>query len=530
MEKGTQEGKETGKYDRLWKNVEMFYCKHTRKCNLAMVLLLFVVLLGARIYDINIKNQLHSDEVFSVMISTCNKYYNRPMPDAEYTGEELKTLMTKDDIGGIEGAMADIAQLWKNNGDAPHASLYYMVLRLALIGFDTFDVHDLAWRGGCVNLLFFVLSFFFMYKLLRVIFKGKGLLVAAGLAVAFGNWLSIRNTLLIREYQMAETGIILLTLLGVTLVVAMRERREVDWKRYVAGFAVIVGCIVSLGYFNAFYVIFFGIGIMVSCWHYGQKKGVLLIALAGVLSVCVALLLYPGFFNFLMHDSVHKTHAFRSSVNMFKYVFVRDLGLQFFTMYGVAIMGLLLLVVLFSKNRKSLFKTQNFAWIPVIAVVCMLLIQYASLLKMSRYYFALVPVFSLIVPHVISVVPKSWTGYFEILVYLYFPFVVAFFPMRENYRWHALTKDLNRPVTFHCLNPNEIVQMLPCVQDNQKYEVSGQAEIDIKKEGETFVASKYKISNCGDSIRIMKKLLWGKHIFLYKFNYINDNGKEATKQ
>ena len=197
-----------------------------------------------------------------MMLSTCNPYYNHALPDGDYSGEELKRLAVLSGEDGLRGAVADIAQLWRNNGDAPHASLYYMVLRMALIGYDSFDVHEYAMRGGILNLLFFSLSFFFFYKLLRRIFGDRMLVVYAGLAVAFCNVLSIRNTMLVREYQMAETAVIALTWAAVGLVCRLREGKNVPWRRVVALLAVLSGCVVSLGYFNAIYVIALGIALM----------------------------------------------------------------------------------------------------------------------------------------------------------------------------------------------------------------------------------------------------------------------------
>lgn len=514
-------------YDTMCDRALAVYRRCPKRIDMAFVLILFAILLCVRINDINIKNQLHSDEVFSLMLSTCNGYYNENIPDGEYSGSELKRMIAVDDIGGVKGALHDIAQLWHNNGDAPHASLYYMVLRVALIGFDSFDVHELAWRGGSVNLLFFVLSFFLMYKLLRRIYGDRILLVLAGLAMAFGNWMSIRNTLLIREYQMAETGIILLTLIGVNLIIALRKGEVINPRKYLLWFSLTIAYVVSLGYFNAIYVIFFGAGIMVACYHYKRKDLIIWLLASGIVAVVVALILYPGFFNFLLHDSVHKERAFRSVKNIFRYVFVRDIQTQFFTVYGTMFMGVLALVVVLSKNRIKLVKSPNFAWIPVIVLVCMFVIMHASLLKMPRYYYSMMPMLALIVPHVISCVPNSWKGYFELLVCLYFPIIAILFPVRLNYQWKALQHNLNQDTSIYMLNPNEVVQLIPCVNDTMEYVISNGEYVDIHKDRATFIVTKNKIGINNDSIRSHSKLLWGKHIYLYEFNFVRKNAQVA---
>lgn len=518
--------KKTTFYDRWWEKAVAFYNANQLRCDLFFVVLMFAVLLLVRVNDIRIKNQLHSDEVFSLMLSTCNEYYHNNIPDGSYSGKELKTMITLDDKGGFSGAVEDIGHLWVNNGDAPHASLYYMVLRLALIGFDEFDVQEFSWRGGILNLFFFSLSFFLMYKLLRCIFGRRSLLVFVGLAVAFGNFMSIRNTLLIREYQMAETGIIALTLLGVSLVLKLREKQTINWQKFGIGFALVIAYVISLGYFNAVYVLLFGMGIMYTVWHYGERKGVLFLLLSAVGALVVAWIMYPGFFNFLLHESVHRERAFSSVRNIFRYVFIRDIGAMFFTRYGLFVMAGLLLVVIFSKNVKRLFRSPNFAWIPVIVVLSMLFILYASILKMPRYYYPLMPMFALIVPHIISAVPKSWKGYFEILLCLYFPIIVVLYPIRENYRWAQLKHELDHPVTFYKLNPNEVVQLIPCTGDEHTYRINNAEAIDISTVNDTYIVTKKEIGMNNDSIRSGRKLVWGRNIYQYKFTYLKNKHEE----
>lgn len=509
-------------YDRICQRLSDYYFANRKLADIFFVVLLFSILFFVRVNNINIKNQLHSDEVFSLMLSTCNHYYNQPVPDGVYSGEELKKMITVDDGGGLKGAVDDIARLWKNNGDAPHASLYYMALRLTLIGFDEFNVHEFAWRGGILNILFFSLSFFFMYKLLRKIFQSDILLVLAGLAIAFGNWMSIKNTLLIREYQMAETGIILLTLICVMLVQSIRERKPISTGRFVVSLSLAIAYVISLGYFNAVYVIVLGFGIIAACLKYKNSRLILSLVIAGIFAVLVAWLLYTGFFNFLLHDSVHRERAFSSMKNMFRYVFIRDIIFQFFTVYGAFIMAFVLLIVIFSKNRNSLVKSDSFHWLPVVVVICMIFIQYASVLKMPRYYYALVPILALCAPQVIACVPKSWKGYFELLVILYFPIICVMFPVRENYGWVTLKSNLSEPAVLYDLNPNEVVQLVPCMNDSIEYEISGKEYVDIKKDTTTFIITKHSMSINNDSIKSAKKMIWGKQIYLYKFDYVSD--------
>ena len=507
-------------YDRFCERLSAFYAAHRRAVDMTVVGVIFVAFFCIRAVNIDLRKQLHSDEIFSVSISTCNDYYNSPLPDGDYSGEQLKHLLVADDRGGVEGAAADIAQLWVNNGDAPHASLYYMFLRPFLIGFDTFDVHSLAWRGGALNLLFFSLSFFMMLRLLRRIYPKRSLLVFVGLVMAFGNWMSIRNTLLIREYQMAETAIIAVMLIGVDLIIRLREGEAVAVRRLVVGLALTIAAAISLGYFNAIFIVGFGVVVMCACAKYRRRDLIKWLLVSAVGSVVVALILYPGFFNFLLHDSVHKQRAFSSVRNIVGNVMVRDLLLKFFTVPGALIVAGAFVAALIGNRRRELFKSGNFAWISVLAVACMFVIQYASLLKMPRYYFPLTPALALLVPHVIGCVGKQATGFFELLIILYFPALTMLYSARSNYNWQSLRNGLAQSTTFSQLNPNEVVQLLPGITDTATYTIAGDGSFTLKRNEETFVVSKRAIGICNDSIMTYKRLMWGRHIFLYKFNYV----------
>lgn len=505
-----------------------FYRKHQKKVNLAILALLFLSCFFVRLNCIVHKAELHSDEVFSMMLSTCNPYYNQAIPDGTYTGAELKELIAASGEPGFSGAMDDIGQLWVNNADAPHASLYYMALRVALIGYDSFDVHDFVMRGGILNLLFFSLSFFLMYKLLRQIFGKRDFLVYVGLTIAFCNLLSLRNTMLLREYQMAETAVIALTWIAVRFVQRLRSGETVSWKRYLPAFAAVIGCLLSLGYFHAFYVIALGLCVAVACVRYHYRKGVLLVLLSGVASLAVALALYSGFFNFILHPSVHQTMAFRNFPLALSVVFLRDLPHYLFVSYGYWVVVAALLTAVFSKGfRKSLRSNPYFLWLPVVVLVCMPLIIYASVLKHPRYFYSLLPILSLIVPQAVSMMSTLWRRYFALLIVLFFPVMTVQIRMKENYGWTALSKEMARPLTIYRLNPNEIVQLVPSLSDKTSYTVLNGRELTavLEKGRQSQVVSKLGKWQT-DDFAYVGRLIWNKNIYLFDIKYVSPEDKK----
>lgn len=146
--------KETGKGLGAITAVTEMYGRNAKWVNWAIVGLLFVLAFYVRVNAIAGKTELHSDEVFSMALCTCDPNYNVAVADGTYTGAQLKDMIAHSGDTGFKGMLSDLRQLWVNNGDAPHASLYYMALRVALTGYDAYDLDGYIVRGGVLNMLF----------------------------------------------------------------------------------------------------------------------------------------------------------------------------------------------------------------------------------------------------------------------------------------------------------------------------------------------------------------------------------------
>lgn len=504
------------------------YTRHTRYVNMAVVLVLFTVALFIRINALLGKTELHPDEVYSMAIATCDPNYNIPLPDGDYTGLELKNMLVKSCNSGLKGTFEDLGQLWLNNGDAPHASLYYMLLRISLTGFDSYNLMEYVLRGGLLNLIFFALSFLLMYRLLRRIFGNRHLLVFVGLSLAFFNLLSVRNTILLREYQMAETAVIALTYVAVGFVQRLRSGERFILYHYIALFSVTIAMVISLGYFNVFYVVLLGGALMMACIKYRQPKLMLIIPIAGLLAVVIALVLYLGFFNFLMFKTVHQSQAFHKLSTSLSLVFRRDLRYMLFMSYGFWIVIATFVVAVFSRHGlKSLAKSKYFVWLPFLALLCMPLILYASVLKHPRYYYSLIPILMLIVPQALSVMSSLWRRYFSILILMFFTLLTPQMHFRNKYGWNDVRNELNRPVMFYKLNPNELIQLTPNLSDSVTYKHIHKADLsNVVAIGDSVnvVTKTGKIDS--DKFAFVGKPIWNNKIYIFNVHYAEEKSEE----
>ena len=504
-------------WDRQSKRVKDFLGTHERMVNIVVVAMLFLSCLTVRINSLAHKEELHSDEVFSLMLSTCNPYYNHAIADGTYSGQEVKDRIVPVEEGDVGETMRDLGQLWLNNGDAPHASLYYMALRLALTGYGSYDVKEFVVRGGALNLLLFCLSFLLMYRLLRQIFGRRHLLVYVGLTITFCNLLSVRNTMLLREYQMAETVVVMFTSIAVSVVLKLRSGEALCVRRYLPAFAVSIGCLLSLGYFHVFYIVALGVGVAASGLRYRQSRTIVLVLVSGLLGVGFAWLLYAGFFNFIIHPTVHQTMAFRNFPLAISTVFLRDLPHFLFVRYGYWVLAAVFVCTLFSKGfRRSAVRNPYFLWLPVIVLVCMPLMIYASVLKHPRYFYSLLPILSLLVPQAISMMSDLWRRYFALLIILFFPVLTVQIRLKENYGWAKLTAELNQPSTFYKLNPNEFAQLVPSLSDTISYRILNNKELkESMSDGEQLkVVSKLNQWSADEFVYVGRRI-WNKNIYLF---------------
>jgi hypothetical protein len=88
---------------------------------LFILLILYSLTLGIRIYWLSQKNGFHVDEGLSVTLACYNRYMwwsNNYEFNKKYTGKEVKEISLCDN-GSFKNAIGDIYRLWKDNRDPP---------------------------------------------------------------------------------------------------------------------------------------------------------------------------------------------------------------------------------------------------------------------------------------------------------------------------------------------------------------------------------------------------------------------------
>lgn len=176
---------------------------------------LFLILLFSlfvRIYWASKQEGMYWDEYYS--LSAAN-YKVFAIEDKINSYKNVKGFdILKDltfDNSSIEDCINDIKRLYKDTNDPFISNLYYTFLRLAFIGREAVDIKNIIITGTILNCIFSIISFIFLFKILKLIFENKNEFIIFPLLIFSLSPISISFSMFLRAYQMQETFFIVIT-------------------------------------------------------------------------------------------------------------------------------------------------------------------------------------------------------------------------------------------------------------------------------------------------------------------------------
>ncbi len=360
----------------------------------------FFVFLGClivRVYTLSLKQDLHEDEALNMLLSNYSETFWTDLPEInkKFTGKELKQ-MTYWNNESLKDTLSDIKNLYIYARDDSHSDIYYILTRIAFANENEFSIKSTILRAGILNLILFSLSFFFMYKLLAILFKNNFKLVAFGLFVAFFNTAAISTTCYFRPYQLQQAAFILVTYYFVKLL--LDEKTNI----YKASFAISLAFL--SGYYSLIYVSIFAVVLFIKNIN---KK--LLFKIAG-LSILFTTLFYPIYFFGII--SYRATEILEISNRFLKNLYYSCINFPLiYLKYLFSLSLLIYLIYLMIKIYKKGLKTNDFSkLIPLIfwlnflwSVIVILIAPY----KLLRYIMPAFPLMALIIPYIINHFKKT---------------------------------------------------------------------------------------------------------------------------
>lgn len=289
---------------------------------------IFLLALSVRCAGIYHKDYVFIDTPFSFISSTPSnltpegeiakinwKIYNFEK-GKNYDIKQIKKSLFASDKS-LKHIKQDLSKIRNNNIDRQHTNLYFSLFRIWTAGADETNLREIIIRGCCLNIIFFIFSFFFVYKLLSLI-KDEKKFISLGLFLIFMNNLSISNTLLIREYALMEMLFILTAYFTVLFCKRIKNYQKIPAKEIILS-GIAIGLFALSNYFSLIYLFIIFITLLVFAIVYKNKQALLQLLLIFSLAYLIIILIYPSFFNFELnneHYDVIKSKMFGQNVNI----------------------------------------------------------------------------------------------------------------------------------------------------------------------------------------------------------------------
>lgn len=268
-----------------------------KTCLIIGVLIVFSICFSFRCYRFEQREALHIDEAMSVVISNCKTIgWGEAFEDDSrmFTGAEMKAAFYSGD-NSLEATAKDITQLWKDTRDPVHSNVYYILLRASFIGADTAVYDQVLLRAFILNILLFLISFFFIFKLIRLLTDNNWIIWGI-LAMAFISHGSIYSTLTFREYQYQETMFSILAYIGAVIFFKIDKGEILMGYKKIVLYALVIALTFHTGYFAVAYAGMIWGGLFLMAVMKKEYKTSQFLALTFILSLIFTIAIYPNFF------------------------------------------------------------------------------------------------------------------------------------------------------------------------------------------------------------------------------------------
>lgn len=376
-------------------------------------ILVFIFATIVRVYSINLKQDLFIDENSTTQIASYNKYWlGTPFamePNLKLTGEEIKQKQFSLDPS-FKATISDIVNLHKYTRDTPHTNFYYTLYRLWFNGWSEFNIKSFMVHGCTLNLIFFAVSFLYLYKILKRLFPNS-LLIPFGLFTAFLSTSTISNTIFIRPYALQEMFFMIIT----HTVIKQWDYLDEKNHRYTILQAFSLGLITALtfltGYYSAFLIVMYALLLFYKAFRNKNFDAMKFFIVSAIASGYMIFMLYPGvcyvFFSYRAKE------AYRTILDLLnlKYFLLHTPIIILRYLYCIPLIAVLIYYL--NKIRKEKLSSPEITKIyPIlfaISGIWALFILYICPYKRLRYVMSICPILLLIFPYIASFFPKKKT-------------------------------------------------------------------------------------------------------------------------
>ena len=415
-------------------------------------IVIFCILFSLRVIAINNKTTFFFDDPASLNVSTPQNLHEdgkkikygwadlRFDYGKNYTVLEIKKTLfeSKSDIKSI---ISDLVYLHNKTLDTQHPNLYYSILRVWTAGMDYSDSNVIKWRGCSLNLIFFTLSFFFMFKLLNLI-KPDREFIALGLFVAFVTTGTISNTLLIRPYPMMEAFLISTLYIFVKIFKSIDNGELLPYKKIVL-YGLGIGLFFLSGYYSLFMGAFIFLTLCYRCCVAKDIKWFMHVCLIFLIGFGLTYLFCPLYFsNFKTIEHMNET---QNQANIWNFLFFTEYGIYMFTFLSKFIFNnivfFMILLALISigvpvLNDNKLEKEEWRKWLLVVVPTFSWMYLICTISPFHepaavRYIIAGFPIMGLIIAYMIYRLNKPYA-----IIMIILTIITTSLPIVTNTTWY----------------------------------------------------------------------------------------------
>lgn len=367
---------------------------------------LFLILLFSlfiRIYWASKQNGLYCDEYNSLTYSNYGTWDNSDKINSykNIKGFDILKDLTFDN-SSIEDCINDIKRLYKDTNDPFISNLYYTFLRLAFIGREAVDIKNIIITGTILNCIFSIISFIFLFKILKLIFENKNEFIIFPLLIFSLSPISISFSMFLRAYQMQETFFIVITYFVLNTIY---------YNKYSILNLILTSIIAGIGYLTLYSsllfililsaMLFFNYCLNIDKLEFLKNKYAILnpllkiksykiiiyYALAFISALFVSRILYNSFFASLFNANNRASSSLAFSGKLFNYI--NDLAFDGLLIILLALFVFILMSKIIKKKdlniiaEKSKFKLLIF--IILLGLIFAILGDLTSPYKLERY-------------------------------------------------------------------------------------------------------------------------------------------------
>ena len=393
----------------IMNNIKIYYYNkfyHLINKKYILYSFLFLILLFSlfiRIYWASKQNGLYCDEYNSLTYSNYGTWDNSDKINSykNIKGFDILKDLTFDN-SSIEDCINDIKRLYKDTNDPFISNLYYTFLRLAFIGREAVDIKNIIITGTILNCIFSIISFIFLFKILKLIFENKNEFIIFPLLIFSLSPISISFSMFLRAYQMQETFFIVITYFVLNTIY---------YNKYSILNLILTSIIAGIGYLTLYSsllfililsaMLFFNYCLNIDKLEFLKNKYAILnpllkiksykiiiyYALAFISALFVARILYNSFFASLFNANNRASSSLAFSGRLFNYI--NDLAFDGLLIILLALFVFILISKIIKKKdlniiaEKSKFKLLIF--IILLGLIFAISGDLTSPYKLERY-------------------------------------------------------------------------------------------------------------------------------------------------